>query len=175
MQEELKLESPLELEVGDVLKLDTMYYQIIGKDVLYYQFQVTTSTVSAGGSTNNVNVKELTPQNNEIFYIDSIGISGAVSVQPQYPAGNNRGTPALKVIYLDERYAPSLDPMHFGIFVVYPNYPGLNISAPIYWNGNASVWFFGRKFKVRVITKEEANELISSGSAKFYSAVSAYA
>ncbi|MGC8569504.1 MAG: hypothetical protein ACP5LW_05820, partial [Nitrososphaeria archaeon] len=68
-----RVTSPMELEVGDVLKLDNLYYQIVGKDILYYQFSVTTSIVSAGGQATNVPIKEMTPQTNEIFYIDSIG------------------------------------------------------------------------------------------------------
>ena len=139
------------MQVGDYLYIDGIYYQILEMDDLYYEFQVDTSILSPGTTRGNVEVKILEPPPGTIYWIEGFGVSGAISVQVLFPGSTPRGTPKGTPIYLDQTMASKFSPYPMLLPVLPSMFPSLNISAPSYWNGSASVWFFGKKLKVKTV------------------------
>ena len=146
------------VKIGDIILKDNLYYEITSVEPLYYEYEVTTSTVTPGG-TANVTIDNLTPGSSEAYIIEKVGISGAISIMVQVPPGQPIGTPKGERIYLDELMASKYQPADVEVILLTSDKIGLGISAPSTWNGNASVWFYGVKAKVRQISAAEATNI----------------
>ncbi len=162
----------MDVKINDVIVTgqgtSAAYYQITAVEPLYYQFPVNTQLVSPG-QTAEVPVSGLTPESGKMYLIDAIGVSGGISIQPEFPEGKPLATPKNVPIFLDELMASKYMPFKIQIIINTSEYPGLKISAPASWNGSASVWFYGVKLTVSTVTSSQADMQKAKGFKVIYS------
>lgn len=182
----IKVESPYDLNVGDVIKLDQLYYQITEKDELIYPvtvgvgtgygIQLTTQSglpLTPPFSNQDVQLPStLSPENNGLYYLYSMGIEGTLQAQWEYPFGNKRQTPHGASLPLDSKMAGKYDPWVIDAWIL-PNTPGgLSLTVPSGFV-SGTIWFTGLRFRVSIITAAEKEALINQG-ANWYEGVSSY-
>jgi len=114
-----------------------------------------------GGATGvTANILNLRPETNELYNIDCLGIDGMARVRIEYPAGINRMTPHQIAEYLDQVLAPKAGcccgtsgRVYF--WCVPERYPMLNLDNPLAVAIQTVIYFFGWKYRTRIITVGE--------------------
>ena len=167
--EELAL-NPYDLNVGDITIIDGLPYRIRAIMPLYYDYTgIDTNPMSAGSSRTD-NITDLEPANDEVYYIEAIGIDGPVSVQLYYPAGNPRLTPHGKAIFFDQTQGHKDNPFYVSTWVVPGTYPVLSLFMPSTAPPTATsdVWFYGLQFKINITDQTGLQQAIASGFRSLY-------
>jgi hypothetical protein len=157
--------NPYDLEIGDVLLIGgKVAYKIKSIAPLYYQYASLGGIALSAGSSRTDTITDLKPEDDEIYWIDAIGIDGPVTVQPVYPQGNPRETPHNIAQFFDQTQGHKLDPFYVDLWVTPGTQPQLNLSMPSTSPSTTSdVWFYGRKFKFELINQSELNLLAIQG------------
>jgi len=151
-----KLTSPDQLNVGDILILDNLYYQITRIDPLYYSFVIgtaPTSDVVVATGQNNLEIKfpsNTLPDPSEIYFFNGIGIDGTLTFQIEFPYGTPRFTPHGAPVFLTSVDASKEFPLPISMFVNSNNPLALKINTPSNFV-QATVWLFGKKLQVTVV------------------------
>lgn len=173
-----KVIDPTQLQLGDVILLDGLYYQILAEDSLYYSFTIGTgSDVDVTVAADEDNVEHplpsvLTPEQNGLYWIGGIAVDGNFSIMWEYPFGTRRGTPHGEPVFIDSTMSSKYDPYPISMWISPNERGGFADNTPANFV-QGTMWVFGKKFKVSVITASLANSLISQG-ANFYKGVSTY-
>jgi len=151
-----KLTSPDQLNVGDILILNDLYYQIQRIDPLYFSFTIGTAPTSDVVVSTNLSNYELKfpastlPNPNEIYYFNAIGIDGTITFQIEFPWGTPRFTPHGAPVFLTSVDASKEFPLPIAMFIDSNNPLALKINTPSNFV-QATVWLFGKKLQVTVV------------------------
>ena len=147
------------LEKGEVVVLDNIPKEIVGVEKLYHYVVYTAAELTAGVNNLQKNIRNLQPEQNELYQIDNIGIDGAGQVRIEYPLGATRTTPHQLAEVYDQVVAP-VGGHAFGLGLVYfwcvpERYPVLRVSNPLAVAVITVIYFHGWKYRVRMITAQE--------------------
>ena len=173
-----KVIDPTQLQPGDVISLDSIYYMILTEEPMYYRFTIGTSTgvdVQVSAGENNVEhpfPTNLSPETDGLYWIGGLGVDGNFSMMYEYPFGTRRGTPHGVPVFIDSTMASKYDPYPVSIWIKPNTKGGFADNTPSNFVQGA-IWAFGMKFKVQVIPATQANALIAQG-ANFYKGVSTF-
>ena len=147
------------LEKGEVAIIDDLAYEIMATERLFHYVVYTTANLPVGATDIATNIFNLRPEQREIYNIDRIGIDGSGQVRIEFPAGANRNTPHQIVEYLDQILAPKTGGFTAGsrvyFWVVPDRYPTLRVSNPMQVIITTVVYFYGWKYRTRIITAGE--------------------
>lgn len=147
------------LNKGEVAIIDDIPYEIMAMERLFHYVVYTTDDLGIGDTDIAVNVFNLRPEASELYNIDRIGIDGMGRVRIEYPAGANRNTPHQIVEYLDQVLAPRTGgdtPSSKVYFWCVPDrYPTLRVTNPLAVAIACVVYFYGWKYRIRIITAGE--------------------
>jgi len=155
----LKVETT-RLEKGEVAIIDNIPYEIVGTERLFHYVVFTVGNLGANAVGVTMNVLNLRPEVNELYNIDCMGIDGMAEVLIQYPAGATRGTPHQVAEYLDQVIAPRAGcccgvagRVYF--WCVPDRFPLLLLNNPLDVAIDTVVYFYGWKYRTRIITAAE--------------------
>jgi hypothetical protein len=142
--------------IGNVLKISTVFHKIKEIEPLFYQF-TNDGTAFTANTTARSDITQLQPEDDELYWIEFVGVEGIVRVQLQYPSGRPRMTPHGLQQFLHYDHMSVGKPYPFQ-FVIKPSYfPTLNVNNP---HATADmygcVWFYGLKIKFRKVSAEIA-------------------
>jgi hypothetical protein len=146
------------LEKGEILILDKIAYRIGQVERLIY---VEPISLDAGQTDKLTDVKNLTPEDKEIYHIEELDWSGPTRHQFQYPRGVPRHTPHGVDVKIREWQCPYTVEVH----VKKATFPTLVSDNEL---ANASitqdVWFYGWMYKdVEIIKAEEVESARRAG------------
>ena len=154
----LKVETT-RLEKGEVAIIDDLAYEIMATERLFHYVVYTAANLPVGAIDVAVNVFNLRPEQAELYCIDRVGVDGMGRVRFEYPAGANRDTPHQIVEYLDQILAPRTGgdrPSSRVYFWAVPDrYPTLRVSNPLAVAIMTVVYFYGWKYRTKIITAGE--------------------
>jgi len=159
MTQTLKVETT-RLERGEVAIIDNIPYVIVGTEKLFHYVVFTTAVLTANVFGVVQNVVNLTPEFNELYNIDCMGIDGMAEVLVQHPSGVNRNTPHQIAEYLDQVIAPRTGCQGGAAGRVYfwcvpGRFPLLLLNNPLGFAIDTVVYFYGWKYRTRIITAAE--------------------
>lgn len=148
------------LEKGEVAILDNIPREILATERLFHYVVYNLVDLPVGTIDAAMNVLNLRPEANELYNIDCLGIDGMGQVRIEYPAGAQRMTPHQVAEYLDQVLAPkggcccgTGGRVYF--WCVPDRFPTLRITNPIAVAIDTVVYFFGWKYRTRIITAEQ--------------------
>jgi len=146
-------ESPV--KVGDVIRISEVFYKILQMEPLYYKFQNLSVGVDQGFDSQIYQVNDLVPSAVKVYYLTGFGINGDIEVQVRYQTGSPRNTvDARSSQRVKQLQADWLKPFSFHFAVVAGDTLDVDIAVP--FDGiKAEVWFYGWKYKVRIVTNPE--------------------
>ena len=138
------------LEMGEILILDKIAYRIGRVERLIY---VESISLDAGETDKLTDVKNLKPEDKEIYFIEELDWSGPTRHQLQYPRGVPRHTPHGVDVKIREWQCPYTVDVH----IKKATFPTLVSDNEL---ANAAitqdVWFYGWMYKdVEIIKAEE--------------------
>ena len=146
-------------EKGEVVILDSIPREIMGEERLYHYVVYGIGDLGAGATNIAMNVLNLQPEANEIYNIDRFGIDGAGQVRFEYPAGATRNTPHQVALVYDQVLAPKAPGQVISglvnFWMVPARFPVMRVTNPYAFAIDTVIYFFGWKYRVRVITAEE--------------------
>ena len=147
------------LEKGEVAIIDDIAYEVQAAERLFHYVVYTAGNLPVAATDVSVNVFNLRPEQSEIYNIDHVGIDGMGLVRFEYPAGANRNTPHQIAEYLDQILAPRTGGRTAGSLVYFwtvpDRYPTLRVSNPLAVAISTVVYFYGWKYRIRIITKDQ--------------------
>ena len=147
------------LEKGEVAIIDDIAYEVQATERLFHYVVYTAANLPVGATDIAVNVFNLRPEQSEIYNIDHVGIDGMGRARFEYPAGANRNTPHQIVEYLDQILAPRTGSRNAGSLVYFwavpDRYPTLRVTNPLAVAISTVVYFYGWKYRTRIITAGE--------------------
>jgi len=146
------------LEKGEILILDKIAYRIGRVERLVY---VETVSLEAGQTDKLTDVKNLTPEDKEIYYVEELDWRGPTRHQLQYPRGVPRHTPHGANIKIREWQCPYT----VEVYIKKATFPTLvsdneleNVAV------TQEVWFYGWMYKdVEIIKAEEVESARRAG------------
>jgi hypothetical protein len=144
-----------EINKGDILRVGELIYEIRAIEELKYSY---TQTSLATLTTTTVNLTDLRPNAEYIYWIKGIGINGLLNFQLYYPRETPRNAPtANSVQYWDRFTAHWLNPAFIN-FVIPPEIlePSVRIYNPQAFACASILHFTGLKLKVRRIGPSES-------------------
>jgi len=155
----LKVETT-RLEKGEVAIVDNLPYEVLGTERLYHYAVYNIADLTPPAIDVTMNVLNLRPEANELYNIDCMGIDGMGRVRVEYPAGAQRMTPHNIAEYLDQVIAPRAGcccgvagRVYF--WCVPDRYPVLRVTNPLDFAIDTVVYFYGWKYRVKIITAAE--------------------
>lgn len=148
------------LEKGEVAILDNIAHEVLGTERLFHYVVYSVTDLPVGATDVAMNVLNLRPEANELYNIDCLGIDGMGRVRIEYPSGAQRMTPHQVVEYLDQVLAPKAgcgccDSGRVYFWCVPDRFPTIRITNPLAVAISVVVYFFGWKYRCRVIRADE--------------------
>lgn len=144
-----------EFRINYVYQIGRKYYKLVDIEELYYPW-TNSNTAFTTATTTTFDLTTLKPEEDQLFWIEEIGIDGRVEIQLQFPKGVPRMTPHGEQHFLTRNQAPAESPWKFR-FVIKPSYyPSLIVYNPEAVDLKATIWFKGLKLKFRDVSLEEA-------------------
>lgn len=153
----LKVETT-RLEKGEVAIIDNVPREIIGTERLFHYVVFTRANLPANAAGVTMNILNLRPEQTEIYNIDCMGIDGMAQVRVEYPSGVNRMTPHQIAEFLDQVLAPKAGcggSSRVYFWCVPDRFPMLNLNNPLAIAIDTVVYFYGWKYRARIITAAE--------------------
>lgn len=155
----LKVETT-RLEKGEVAIVDELPYEILGTERLFHYVVYADTVLTANIVDVARNIVNLRPEANELYHIDCMGIDGMGRVRIEYPSGAQRMTPHNIAEYLDQVIAPRAGcccgvagRVYF--WCVPDRFPVLRVTNPLDYAIDCVIYFYGWKYRVKVITAAE--------------------
>jgi len=146
------------LEKGEILVLDKIAYRIGRVERLIYVEPV---SLGAGETDKLSDVKNLTPEDAEIYYIEELDWSGPTRHQLQYPRGVPRHTPHGMDVKIREWQCPYVVEVHVKK-ATFPTLVSDNELANV--AVTQDVWFYGWIYKdVEIIKADEVESARRAG------------
>ena len=148
------------LEKGEVAIVDDIPYEVLGVEKLFHYVIYGLADLPANQVDAAMNVLNLRPEANELYNIDCLGIDGGGLLRIEYPSGAQRMTPHQVAEYLDQILAPKTGcccgragRVYF--WCVPDRYPTLRVTNPYAVAIDTVIYFYGWKYRVRIITASE--------------------
>lgn len=134
--------------IGFIIKIGSTFLEIQGIEPLqtYYNTNTLTTLQEIPQSFQD----ELTPSPNYVYWIEFMGIDGALGFQllfPQVPHWTVHGEKK----YLFRHRAGKLNPAYVPHLITNPNYPRLNLYNPEATSKSATVYWIGERFRIREV------------------------
>lgn len=148
------------LEKGEVAIVDNKAYEILGTERLFHYVVYQPADLPVGAIDVAMNVLNLRPEVNELYNIDCVGIDGMGRIRFEYPAGAQRMTPHQVAEYLDQVLAPKVGcccgvASRVYFWCVPDRFPVLRITNPLAIAIFTIVYFYGWKYRIRIIQAAE--------------------
>ena len=146
-------------EKGEVVILDDIPREIMGEERLFHLIVYAVGDLPVGAANVAMNILNLRPESNEVYNIDRMGIDGGAQVRFEFPTGVTRNTPHQIAIFYDQVLAPKAPGkvisglMNF--WMVPDRFPTLRVTNPLAVAIDTVVYFYGWKYRVRIITSDE--------------------
>ena len=146
-------------EKGEVVILDDIPREVMGEERLIHYVVYGIGDLPVGAANSAMNLLKLRPESNEVYNIDRMGIDGGAQVRLEFPSGATRNTPHQLALVYDQVLAPKAPGkvisglMNF--WMVPDRFPTLRLTNPLAVAIDTVVYFFGWKYRVRVIDAEE--------------------
>ena len=145
------------LDVNDVLVLDGLVYQIT--KVQRMRDKETVSLAANTSAIINDLKQNLTPDNDQVYFLEEFTFTGPTTHMLQYPKGNPINTPHGLDMEMEEWMTPWL----LNLFIKPATYPTLVSSNPVNAIISQDIWFFGYIYWIQVITTDQAAALVEAG------------
>lgn len=136
----MSFKSPIGM--GSILKIGATFYKVLSEQDLHYKYAVSTAVAAAGSNT--VDLTELKPASNWIYWIESIGVDGGLSFQLRFPKNTIRNqVTAGAQQYYDRVTAGRKNPVFISFFVTevlapslfYINNESVSVTSDFYFEG----------------------------------------
>ena len=157
----LKVETT-RLEKGEVAIVDSIPYEVLGVERLFHYVVYAVTDLTANIVDLAMSVLNLRPEANELYNVDCMGIDGMGQVRVEYPSGAQRNTPHNIAEYLDQVIAPragcccgAAGRVYF--WCVPDRFPVLRVTNPLAFAIDTVVYFYGWKYRVKIITAAEVD------------------
>ncbi len=154
-------------EKGEVIILDDIPREILGEERLFHYVVYSTADLPFASANIAMNILNLRPESNEVYNIDRMGIDGGAQVRLEFPAGATRNTPHQLALVYDQVLAPKAPGKVISglvnFWMVPDRFPTLRLTNPLAVAIDTVVYFFGWKYRVRIITAEEVELKRSQG------------
>ena len=147
----------LALSAGEILVLDGIAYQITKAQRLFHE-----ETIALNASQTDLltDLKtNLTPDNDQIYFLEDLDWVGPTRHSIQYPKGN----PLFTVHGIDLKIEENQTPYTINVFVIPATYPTLNSDNLIAQAVSQVVFFYGWIYWVTVITADQVTAARSAG------------
>lgn len=148
MSEVILSEKKYNFKIGYIFKDGNQFYQIIGIEPLDHYEEV--SSVAATSSADQSFSNELKPSEGYAYWIEKVGIDGALGFQLKFPSvprwtvhGNKRFLYRHRAGYMNMIYRPFL--------VINPDYPRFTFHNPEASAMEAVIYFEGERWALRSI------------------------
>jgi hypothetical protein len=146
-------------EKGEVVILDDIPREVMGEERLFHYIVYTTANLPVGAANVAMNILNLRPEANEVYNIEHMGIDGAAQIRIEFPSGATRNTPHQLALVYDQILMPKAPSDLFSSLVnfwtVPDRFPTVRATNPLQVAIDTVVYFYGWKYRVRVISAEE--------------------
>lgn len=137
-------------KLGYVIKVGKEYYTILGIEPFsHYEAVDSVATLTAQDQSFATN---LTPSNGYMYWIEEIGIDGALGFQLKFPAVP-RWTVHGEKRYIYRHRASFINPLNFNILIRNPQYPRFTFYNPELAAKLAIIYFGGERWIIEPIPK----------------------
>jgi hypothetical protein len=158
-------------KLGYVIKVGKEYYEIIGIEWLHHPEKV--NSVDATDSADQSFSENLKPSEGYAYWIEEIGIDGALGFQLKFPAvprwtvhGNKR--------YIYRHRASFMNPLYFPFLVLNPDYPRFTFYNPENSAKEAVMYFTGERWLLDKLSKSELNQKRSEKGQLYYTDLTSF-
>ena len=152
MSQILLSEKKYNFRIGHNIKVGKEFYKILGIEWLQHYELV--SSVSAGSSADQSFESNLKPSEGYMYWIEFIGIDGALGFQLKYPAVP-RWTVHGEKRYIYRHRASFMNPIYHPFLVYNPQYPRFTFYNPEASSKSAVIYFEGERFMVQKLRQED--------------------
>lgn len=142
-------------KLGYVIKVGNLFYKIIGIEWLQHYEEV--SSVAANSSADQSFSTDLKPSEGYGYWIEKVGIDGALGFQLKFPAvprwtvhGNKR--------YIYRHRASYMNPIYMPFLVINPDYPRFTFYNPEASAMEGVIYFEGERWLLKQISAAEVGE-----------------
>ena len=146
-------------EKGEVVILDDIPREIMGEERLFHYVVFAVGDLPVGAANVAMNVLNLRPEMNEVYNIEHMGIDGSAQIRIEFPAGATRNTPHQVALVYDQILMPRVPSDLFSSLVNFwtapDRFPVIRATNPLAIAIDTVVYFYGWKYRVRVIKAEE--------------------
>lgn len=142
-------------KIGYHIKVGSLFYEILGIEWLQHYESV--DEVAAGVSGEQSFESELKPSEGYLYWIEKVGIDGALGFQLKFPSvprwtvhGNKR--------YFYRHRASFLNPLYKPFLVKNPEYPRFTFYNPEVAAKKAIMYFEGERFLTKTIERSQVGD-----------------
>ena len=131
----------------------------MGEERLFHYVVYIVANLPVGAANVAMNILNLRPEANEVYNIQHMGIDGAAQIRIEFPSGATRNTPHQLALVYDQILMPKSPSDLFSSLVNFwmapDRFPTIRANNPMAVAIDTVVYFYGWKYRVRVITAEE--------------------
>ena len=144
---------------GYVIKLGKKFYRIKGIEELRWAEEMTAlATVTASTYDFSTYMK---PLDGYMYFIEYIGIDGFCGIAIQFPKGIVHGSPRGQTSYMYKDEAGKLKPAYYPMMWTAPDYPTIAYYNPTLLTRTDTIYFFGERWKIDILSPAEIAEVSS--------------